>query len=242
MSSRGYCTEHRNVRISSPTPLQVASHTSYVVNAAKGDPEMLRSLLRAGISPNPCNEHGDSLLNMVCRRGLTKSLQILIQCGTRFDVSGDGLTPLHEVCWHSPPQFDLVDIVLQNVSYDAFHARDQKGFLPLQYTSACDADAWINFLKSRTSVYWPTDDKQSSTDASSTERSVPPSLPLDVVVQVANGQINAKDVWMFLDNDDDDISEDDSTIDSNSDYSSTDFDSCDNFSSDDSLSGSETTV
>lgn len=202
MLNRGYPIKRIAVPYSPPTPLQLATHTSYVVEAAKRDPEKLRSLLEAGLSPNCCNSHGDALLNMVCRRGLLNTLRVLIDCGARFDLTaGDGLTPLHEACWNSPPNFALVDIILRHAGFNVFHIKDKKGFLPLQYTNIDDWDAWLRFLESRKGVFWPIEGRVNRNEAEVLCRV--PNLPVAVAEPVAKGHIKPEDVWMFLDEGDD---------------------------------------
>ena len=152
--------------------------------------------MEAGLSPNCCNSHGDALLNMVCRRSLTQTLRALIDCGARFDVAaGDGLTPLHEACWNSPPNFALVDIILRHAGFNVFHIKDKKGFVPLQYASIDDWDAWLRYLESRKGVYWPVEGRQ----VKSPEGCRIQPLPIEVADAVAKGHIKPEDVWMFMD-------------------------------------------
>lgn len=216
MLNRGYPTDRFVLPISPPTPLQIASYSALVVEAAKRNPEKLRALLQAGLSPNCCNSHGDALLNMVCRRGLEKSLWVLIDCGTRLDVSaGDGLTPLHEACWHSPPNFAVVDTILRHSGYNIFHIRDKKGFVPLQYTNIDDWDAWLRYLESRKDLYWPLEGRESPGAKHGSGGTETP-IPVEIARSIAKGQIKPEEVWMFLDDDDSSTS----SYETNSDFDS----------------------
>ncbi len=64
----------------------------------KSDKEMIRSLLRLGLSPNPCNKFGESIIHMVCRCGNLGLLEVFMEYGCSLQVCDDfGRTPLHDV-------------------------------------------------------------------------------------------------------------------------------------------------
>ena len=63
-----------------PSPLQEASYGPVVVEALRsGDVESLRDILDAGLSPNACNRHCESLVHMACQLGKPEILQLLLQ-------------------------------------------------------------------------------------------------------------------------------------------------------------------
>lgn len=105
LKKRGYCTtvfsSTSSAYYNRPTPLQQASYDLYLINVAKhGDTKKLQEIFNAGLSPNPANSFGDSLLHMICRRGWDAVLSFLVdECRVDVRVSDDhGRTPLHECC------------------------------------------------------------------------------------------------------------------------------------------------
>ena len=67
MVNRGYSVDQfdtiKTAYRMETTPLQKASYHVYLIESAKHDMEHFRSLLDAGLSPNPCNVYGESLLH-----------------------------------------------------------------------------------------------------------------------------------------------------------------------------------
>jgi hypothetical protein len=161
LSQRGYSiARHRTVETAyhnKPTALQEASYSAHLMDLVRdGKYDALKDLLHSGISPNPCNRHGESLLHAVCRRGSgAAALRIMLGAGCDVQVSDDfGRTPLHDVCWSSRPDFDLVDLLLER---DARLVQlvDVRGALPLQYVGKELWREWIDHLESRMDRYWP---------------------------------------------------------------------------------------
>ena len=109
IKARGYCTRNfcslEGGYYCKPTPLQKASYGLRVVQAVRASNEaLLGKLLRCGLSPNPCNDFGESIVHMACRRGDSKLLRVLVQAGCCLQVTDDfGRTPLHDACWASKP-------------------------------------------------------------------------------------------------------------------------------------------
>ena len=84
-----------------PTPLQQASYDLYLIDVAKnGNIDKLKDIFNAGLSPNPSNTFGDSLLHMICRRGWDGVLGFLVnELRVGVQIADDhGRTPLHETC------------------------------------------------------------------------------------------------------------------------------------------------
>ena len=64
----------------------------------KSDKTLIRNLLKAGLSPNPCNKFGESIIHMICRCGNEELLKIFLEYGCNLQVCDDfGRTPLHDV-------------------------------------------------------------------------------------------------------------------------------------------------
>ena len=165
LRSRGYSTERfetlQTAYYNKPTPLQKASyhlHMAHLVrtnNAAK-----LGEALKCGLSPNPCNEYGESLLHTICRRGKDVLLRVMLENGSSLAVSDDfGRTPLHDACWMSA-SFDVVQILLQHHVRRLFFLADSRGSLPLDYVQPQHYGAWIQFLDSHKDEYWPVRSEQ----------------------------------------------------------------------------------
>ena len=99
LSKRGYSTTKycslEGGYYCRPTPYQQASYGVRISQAVRGsDSTTLRRLLDCGLSPNPCNNFGESLIHMVCRRGDSKILRILLEAGCSLQVTDDyGRTP-----------------------------------------------------------------------------------------------------------------------------------------------------
>ena len=84
------------------TSLQQASFRSHVLDLVRrGDARALRAHLECGLSPNPANAYGESLVQAICRVGRSRLLQVLIDAGGTAVVQQsdeNGCTPLHRAC------------------------------------------------------------------------------------------------------------------------------------------------
>lgn len=158
--SRGYSTNRfktlQTAYYNKPTALQQASHDVYMIELVRhGEKEKFRTLISSGISPNPCNSFGESLVHMVCRRGEADFLQMLLDAGCQLQVADDyGRTPLHDACWAAKPCFDVVELIL-SVDPRLFHMTDCRGAVPLSYVRKDHWGAWVEFLNSKKDVFWP---------------------------------------------------------------------------------------
>jgi len=95
-----------------------------------------------------CNQFGESILHSACRHGSLKSLQFLVETAkVSLNVMDDyGRNPLHDACWTSTPQWDIINILLENCP-DLFLAADKRGFTPLQYARKEHWNDWKTFLE-----------------------------------------------------------------------------------------------
>lgn len=227
-----------------PTPLQQASYGSRVSLAIRAsDAALLKRLMDSGLSPNPCNNYGESLVHMVCRRGDYKLLQLLLQAGCSLQVTDDyGRTPLHDACWRAQPSFEVVKLIL-DADKNLLRLLDCRGASPLSYIKKENYGLWMEFLQSHMDLYWP------ARDASMEGEERPPpltlrqphslpipdpghALPLEVAAMVSNGRMEPEEA-VFLDDDSSD-EDDDSEYDSEDDSSSYDSDDASDMSSYDS--------
>lgn len=139
-----------------PTALQQASFDSHLIDLVEeGDCKQFETLIRSGLSPNPCNAYGESLLHLLCRDGETEFLRILMDAGATVQVSDDyGRTLLHDACLADEPCFELIEILLQ-ADPRMTHMTDCRGALPLSYVERHQYPAWIRFFESKKDLFWP---------------------------------------------------------------------------------------
>eukprot|EP00522_Entomoneis_paludosa_P008251 CAMPEP_0172456780 /NCGR_PEP_ID=MMETSP1065-20121228/17545_1 /TAXON_ID=265537 /ORGANISM="Amphiprora paludosa, Strain CCMP125" /LENGTH=374 /DNA_ID=CAMNT_0013210015 /DNA_START=262 /DNA_END=1386 /DNA_ORIENTATION=- len=225
---------------SPPNPFQRASYGPTMIRLVRdGDVEGLRDALAAGLSPNPCNQFGESLVHMACRRGKMEVLQVLLDAGASIQVADDyGRTPLHDACWAAEPAFDVVQALLQ-VDNRLFYMKDCRGALPLSYVHKDHYAEWQAFLEDAALMdpLFPRN-AQPSDEAPELCKLWPNArplsdpknaLPLELVQMVANGKMTAEEARMFSsdastvaedDSDDDYYDSDEEDSDEDSDYES----------------------
>jgi hypothetical protein len=159
---RGYSTKTystlRTAYYNEPTKLQRASYDVHILKVIirDKDEEALRDLLSCGISPNACNKYSESLLDKVCKSGLSKLLAVFLECGADVRVSdGAGRTPLHNACWgSSKPSFETFEMILE-LDLSMIFTKDCSGKTPLAYVRKGQHSIWIEYLKTVLDVYWP---------------------------------------------------------------------------------------
>lgn len=160
LKSRGYSTQNfcsiEGAYYCKPTALQKASYGVKLIEAIRrSDEVLLKKMLQAGISPNPCNAFGESAVHMVCRRGDYKLLKLFKDHGCSLQVTDDfGRTPLHDACWTTEPPFQIVDMIL-TADRRLLHLVDCRGSSPLSYVGRDNWAKWIEFFQSRADTYWP---------------------------------------------------------------------------------------
>lgn len=237
LEERGYSTE-KFVTIESgyyckPTPLQKASYGTRTNEAIlNSDHVLLKRLLDAGLSPNPCNDYGESLVHRICRRGDAKLLKILLEHGCRLQIADDyGRTPLHDAFWKAEPSEEILNLIL-NQDRDLIRMMDCRGFVPLDYVRKEAYDDMIRYLQDNVlDQYFPhrsvDDEMEPAPELTQKEPHSSPVpdpkmglLPLTAQL-VANGDIEPEDALNW--DDDDDSSCDSSDFDSEEDsyYSET---------------------
>lgn len=107
LTSRGYSTQHFAALdggyFCKPTDFQKASYGLKLIQAVRrSDTSVVEKMLEKGISANPCNAFGESILHTICRRGDNELLKIFLKYGGCVQVCDDfGRTPLHDACWTS---------------------------------------------------------------------------------------------------------------------------------------------
>jgi Ankyrin repeats (3 copies) len=212
------------------TELQIASFHPHIIDLARTNAEGLAALLRSGLSANPCNRHGESLLHWVCRNKNLEALEVLIECDADLLVSDDyGRTPLHDACWNDKPNFAMIDCLLTNHDDGPrylFHTLDRHGGSPLGYVDRMAWHEWLCYLEARKDTYWPVCNRRSipETELFKTLHAKPGSLevtkpvavlPPKIAADVASGRLAPSEATLFLELEDDASSDgDDSSEDS----------------------------
>jgi hypothetical protein len=161
LSMRGYGSD---TRIKSdqanydtvPSALQLASFGTELVKAIhSSDVEKLGTLLSCGLSPNPCNQFRDSIVDLVCKRANHEIFQCLVDHGCDLRVcDGFGRTPLHHCCWASEFSPEIAELILKR-DWLQLLIEDKRGQTPLEYVRPDTAGDWILFLESRTESLFP---------------------------------------------------------------------------------------
>jgi hypothetical protein len=132
----------------------VEAYTMEASKAARDDDiDTLRMLFEAGVRLDSCNKFGDSLLNIACRRGHTRTVKFLVE-EVKVNVHrADDLkrTPLHDACWTHEPNFEIVDILLRAAPMLAV-CRDNRGAAPFEYARKHHIGQWLEFLSERRSL------------------------------------------------------------------------------------------
>ena len=139
-----------------PTPFQLASFGARLVHAVHTkDVGLLDRLLSCGISPNPCNAFGDSVLGLVCKRANHQLFSCLVRHGCDLRVCDSfGRTPLHHIAWAGTFSGEAAKLVL-NHDLQQLLVQDKRGMCPLQYTRKEQWTDWIALLRESMDVYWP---------------------------------------------------------------------------------------
>ena len=140
-----------------PSPLQLASFGTELVKAIhESDVQKLHRLLSAGLSPNPCNQFSDSIVDLVCKRANTEIFQCLVDHGCDLRVcDGFGRTPLHHCCWAFEFNPNIVTLLLQSDPQQLF-MEDKRGQTPLEYVRPDQAVDWIRYLEANANTFFPT--------------------------------------------------------------------------------------
>jgi Ankyrin repeats (3 copies) len=185
-----------------PTALQKASYGIKLIEAIRHSNDVLvQKMLQAGISSNPCNAFGESVIHMVCRRGDYKLLKVFKDHGCSLQVTDDfGRTPLHDACWTADPHFDIVEMIL-DVDVRLIHLVDCRLSPPLSYVKRAHWGEWITFLQSKADKYWPPRDVHKDGEEpppvlcqeASQSRPIkdpPNAMPIEAAQRVSSGQIS----------------------------------------------------
>ena len=211
-----------------PTQHQLSSYGSRMIQAVKGyEVANFRRMVNAGLSPNACNAHGESLCHMVCRRGNMDLFRILLDANVDLLQSDDyGRTVLHDCCWASSPSFEIARILV-TTDPTLLCLRDARGALPLSYVSKSNWGGWNKFIEHVVDEIFPID-RQNKDDIPELCLRDPNSRPVanpknmiphSLANMVANGLMHPYEVMIAMSA----SGEDETTVNTDSDDS--DYDS-----------------
>lgn len=184
-----------------PSALQLASFGTELVKAIHtSDVDLLSSLLSCGLSPNPCNQFRDSIVDLVCKRANTSIFSCLVEHGCDLRVcDGFGRTPLHHCCWASEFSPDICDAILSQDIMQLF-IEDKRGQTPLEYVRDEQALDWIDYLEDNMERYFPRGGTLPSLQNVKDLRpegclpDPPNALPVPLAAAVSSGKISPEDV------------------------------------------------
>jgi hypothetical protein len=139
-----------------PSPLQLASFGTELVKAVhNSDVARLDELLSAGLSPNPCNQFRDSVVDLVCKRANAAVFDVLVKHGCDLRVcDGFGRTPLHHCSWASHFSTEIAQKIIET-DREQLLMEDKRGQTPLEYVRSDQAKKWIDFLEEHADRYFP---------------------------------------------------------------------------------------
>jgi hypothetical protein len=184
-----------------PSPLQLASFGTELVKAIhESDVAKLSRLLAAGLSPNPCNQFRDSIVDLVCKRANAAIFQCLINHGCDVRVcDGFGRTPLHHCCWASEFNADIATLILHSDSQQLF-MEDKRGQMPLEYVRPDQAPLWIEYLEDHANALFPTGGSLAPISSLKQMRPTghlpdpPHALPVSLATAVSSGTLTPEEV------------------------------------------------
>ena len=189
-------------------------------------------MISAGLSPNACNAHGESLLHMVCRRGNMPLFQVLMDAGVDLQQTDDyGRTCFHDCCWAASPSFEIARVLLQKDPTFLF-LQDVRGSLPLSYVTKTNWGGWNKFIEHVMDEFFPGDKKNkdllpelclrdpNSRPVHDPKNCIPASLanmvatgtmhPYEVMLAMTASEDDATEVSTLFDSDEEDSDSDDS--------------------------------
>mmetsp|Transcript_21218 Transcript_21218/g.52214 ORF Transcript_21218/g.52214 Transcript_21218/m.52214 type:complete len:212 (+) Transcript_21218:154-789(+) len=138
-----------------PTKEMIAAYTMDASKAVRDNNiEKLQELHESGAPLNCCNKFGDSLLNIACRRSHTQIVRYLLEevKVTVYMKDDTGRIALHDACWTSTPNFEIVELLLKTAP-DLALMSDHRGHTPFDYTRSQDWGKWCNFLEQHKSLF-----------------------------------------------------------------------------------------
>ena len=146
-------TSHaKTLTFQKPPEEDVAAYDLETVKAIRANNlDQLRKLWCSGKSMDACNQFGESVLHMACRRGYAKIVEFLLcEVKVRSDRCDDfGRNPFHDALWTSTPNFEVVDLLIDCADPALLLSEDVRGNHPFAYARSDHSEKWIEFLEKR---------------------------------------------------------------------------------------------
>ncbi len=135
-----------------PPEEEIAAYDLETVKAIRSNNlDKLRQLWCSGKSMDACNQFGESVLHMACRRGYANIVEFLLrEVKVRSDRCDDfGRNPFHDALWTSTPNFEVVDLLIDLADPALMLSEDVRGNHPFAYARSDHSERWIEFLEKR---------------------------------------------------------------------------------------------
>eukprot|EP00980_Cylindrotheca_fusiformis_P016773 scaffold5048_cov121-Cylindrotheca_fusiformis.AAC.24 len=140
-----------SIEFRKPTEKDISSYDLDVVKLIRAkDIDGLREMvLQGGRSMNACNQFGESLVHMVCRRGDAETLRFMInEARVSLSIKDDfGRNPFHDACWTPSPNFEIMSILLEHADTSLLLCEDVRGNTPFDYARREHYGKWIEYLE-----------------------------------------------------------------------------------------------
>jgi ankyrin repeat protein len=138
-----------------PTPQMVQAYTMEASMTVRDNDllEKLKELYALGVTLESCNRF-ESLVHIACRRGHTRMVKFLVkEVKVSVHIADDmNRLPLHDACWASKPNFEIVELLLREAPEHALCA-DKRGHTPFDFTRNPDWTEWVSFLFEHGSLF-----------------------------------------------------------------------------------------
>lgn len=117
-----------------PTAKQLEDYDNELVMAVKNSNlAKIKELRNRGKSMSACNSHSESIVHIACRRSEFEIVEFMLENGADNNIIDDcGRNVLHDCCWRSEPQFDVLTLLLDS-NLHLLHMADIRGSNPLNY-------------------------------------------------------------------------------------------------------------
>jgi ankyrin repeat protein len=147
--------ETSSIEFREPQEQDISSYDFELVKVVRSkDVNRLREMFSEGRSMNACNQFGESLVHMVCRRGDIEILKFMIDEGNvSFTIKDDfGRNPFHDACWTSTPNFEVMDMLIAAADISLLLAEDVRGNTPFDYARSEHHGTWLAYLNKRKDI------------------------------------------------------------------------------------------
>jgi ankyrin repeat protein len=150
--TKSFTPQLKTLTFQKPSEEDVTAYDLETVKAIRANNlDQLRQLWCNGKSMNACNQFGESVLHMACRRGYDKIVEfLLLEVKVRTDRCDDfGRNPFHDALWTSVPNFNVVDLLIDYADPALLLSEDVRGNTPFAYARSDHSEQWIKFLEER---------------------------------------------------------------------------------------------